>query len=154
MRLLPGLELFLYDRQIEPLLVRGFAEERIHHQNNRPKQNDVNLIFHPSSPSLMDGVMKEISVEVRGIEDFSYSVNGGVLFVTLSMDVESPTGFRIPAAYSLTATDSYFLSQNSTLNEFGIYYVSLFILGNFARYYPDRWMKDVEASSELALVAQ
>lgn len=29
--------------------------------------------------------------------------------------------------------------------------MSLYILGNYARYYPDKWLADVEKSSPLAL---
>jgi hypothetical protein len=40
------------------------------------------------------------------------------------------------------------------LNEFGFIYVALFIAGNYARYYPDRWVSDVENSTPLALAIE
>jgi hypothetical protein len=40
------------------------------------------------------------------------------------------------------------------MNEFGYLYLGLYILGNFARYFPDRWMPDVETGSPLALAAE
>jgi hypothetical protein len=36
-------------------------------------------------------------------------------------------------------------------NEFGYIYLALYILGNYARYYPDKWLADVEKNSPLAL---
>jgi hypothetical protein len=33
-------------------------------------------------------------------------------------------------------------------------YVALYILGNYARYFPDLWMRDVEQSSPLALAVE
>ena len=47
-----------------------------------------------------------------------------------------------------------FLPSKTPLNEFGYLYVGLYILGNYARYFPDRWMTDVEAGSPLALAAE
>ena len=43
---------------------------------------------------------------------------------------------------------------NQPLNEFGFIYVALYIVGNYARYYPDLWMRDVERSSPLSLVIE
>jgi hypothetical protein len=40
------------------------------------------------------------------------------------------------------------------LNEFGYLYVALYIAGNYARYYPDRWIADVEASTPLGLAIE
>jgi hypothetical protein len=43
-----------------------------------------------------------------------------------------------------------FWSEDIGLNEFGCFYVALFILGNYARYFPDRWIHDVERATPLA----
>jgi hypothetical protein len=37
---------------------------------------------------------------------------------------------------------------------FGFIYVALYMVGNYARYLPDLWMRDVERSSPLALVVE
>jgi hypothetical protein len=47
-----------------------------------------------------------------------------------------------------------FFPSGAVLNEFGYLYVGLYILGNYARYYPDRWISDVESGSPLALAAE
>ena len=43
--------------------------------------------------------------------------------------------------------------QSKLGNEFGLIYVSMYILGNYARYFPEKWMFDVETASPLALGA-
>lgn len=40
------------------------------------------------------------------------------------------------------------------MNEFGYIYVALHILGNFARYFPDLWIKSVENSEPIATIAE
>ncbi len=51
-------------------------------------------------------------------------------------------------------TEARFWLRNEPLNEFGFFYVALFIAGNYARYYPDKWLADVEQSSFLALAIE
>jgi hypothetical protein len=50
--------------------------------------------------------------------------------------------------------DCRFWPEAVPLNEFGYLYVALFIAGNYARYYPDRWVLDVENSTPLALATE
>ena len=42
-------------------------------------------------------------------------------------------------------------TNNPTLNEFGFLYVGIHLAGNYARYFPDKWLLDVESSSPLSL---
>jgi hypothetical protein len=58
---------------------------------------------------------------------------------------------EIPPGLSLNTNDVYFWPRERPLNEFGMIYVDLFICGNYARYYPDFWIKDVDTYSTLAL---
>ena len=45
-------------------------------------------------------------------------------------------------------------TRKSLYEEFGLLYVALFICGNYARYYPDFWIRDVETHSPLALAIE
>jgi hypothetical protein len=47
-----------------------------------------------------------------------------------------------------------FWTDRRCLNEFGYYYVALLIAGNYVRYYPDRWLRDVERSTPLAMAIE
>ena len=49
-----------------------------------------------------------------------------------------------PSVTPLTADEIFFWTEDQPLNEFGFYYAALFIVGNYARYYPDYWMKDID----------
>jgi hypothetical protein len=61
-------------------------------------------------------------------------------------------GYSFPMGHQEDLALVNFNTDNDALNEFGLFYISLFILGNYARYYPEEWMADVEKSSELAFV--
>jgi hypothetical protein len=45
-------------------------------------------------------------------------------------------------------------TNNPPLNEFGYFYAGLFMAGNYARYYPDRWLDQIERSTPLALAIE
>ena len=47
-----------------------------------------------------------------------------------------------------------FFASPHPLNEFGLFYVALYIAGNYARYYPDRWLADVDRATPLALAVE
>ena len=61
---------------------------------------------------------------------------------------------RFPSAIQLNVQDVYFETEMPYLNEFGILYIGMFMLGNYVRYFPEQWMHDVERSSPLALAAK
>ena len=44
--------------------------------------------------------------------------------------------------------------KNPPLNEFGYLYSALFLAGNYARYYPDKWLHDVEHNAPLSLAIE
>ena len=47
-----------------------------------------------------------------------------------------------------------FWPSDQPLNEFGYLYVALFIAGNYTRYFPDKWLMDVETSTPLAVAIE
>lgn len=58
-----------------------------------------------------------------------------------------------PIVYS-TSLISYFSTSDWDLGEFGAYYITLFLLGNIVRYYPDIWVPHVEADTEFAQIIE
>jgi hypothetical protein len=50
--------------------------------------------------------------------------------------------------------NTVFYPDHSCLNEFGFIYVALFIAGNYARYYPDFWIHDVEENTQLGMAIE
>jgi hypothetical protein len=61
---------------------------------------------------------------------------------------------HLPISSMWSCDEIRFLDRNIQLNEFGIFYIGLFIIGNYARYYPDMWIKEVEEYSPLAAACE
>ena len=62
--------------------------------------------------------------------------------------------FSAPEAIQIKKDEVWFMHENENLNEFGHIYVCMFIIGNYARYYPEMWMKEIENSTPLFLLSQ
>jgi hypothetical protein len=60
----------------------------------------------------------------------------------------------VPHGSMWTDQEVRFWPGQEPLNEFGYLYVALFIAGNYARYFPDKWLRDVERSTPLALAVE
>lgn len=63
-------------------------------------------------------------------------------------------GLIFPPGMSMDSQNYVFYEDYAPLSGFGMYYVALFIIGNYARYYPDLWMRDIEHSSPLSLLVE
>lgn len=57
----------------------------------------------------------------------------------------------LPHGTALSGEITYFHCIRKALNEFGYFYAALHICGNFARYYPDVWLKHIGQNSDLSI---
>lgn len=112
----------------------------------------ANLIIHPGRAArvqeIADAVVMHPSlVSTLELEEYT---NG----FTLHIPDFDASHLSLPKCCMWNNKEIRFLPKVTSLNEFGYFYVGLYILGNYARYYPDRWMVDVETGSILALAAE
>src|SRR5262249_30363468 len=71
-----------------------------------------------------------------------------------SLRWRGPLDCAIPSGTMWAANEVRWWPTPVPVNEFGYLYAALYIAGNYARYYPDRWLLDVESSSPLALAME
>lgn len=113
-------------------------------------KSSTRIIIHPTSLDLL--------------EAFGNLCKLSPSFVNELRITELPSGYIIewdgnehymclPHSTCVNSEDTYFTCSSENLGEFGYLYLSLHMLGNYARYYPDQWMKHIEACSPLASVA-
>jgi hypothetical protein len=129
-------------------VVRGLIKAELTQATNISK---VTLIVHPCAQSFMDALQSRIEFEQRAIEHFAlHEVDRGLIMVVTG-DEDWKLRFSLPSGASWSSSEIRFMPTTQSLNEFGLFYIALFILGNYARYYPDYWIKDIAANSKLAL---
>jgi hypothetical protein len=143
---LPQMAEFLEIYGITPDLVRGTCTARRASPDAEPI---FSLVIHPTLSHLVDKFKDLVSFAPRGahrliIQDYPTGL-------ALSFPSGPDTPGQIPWAICPDLENTWFATRKESLNEFGLLYVALHIAGNFARYYPDKWLAHIEASSPLAL---
>ncbi|MDN7910147.1 YaaC family protein [Burkholderia cepacia] len=144
---LPQMAEILTTYGIKPKLVRSTCEAMFGAENQDPI---LSIIVHPSLPDAMTDFMNLVRFAPRGLHriEIAEYPSGVHLKIPLTDDVAG----HLPWSICTDVANTWFSSRNEFLNEFGLLYVALHIAGNFARYYPDKWLAHIEVSSPLALV--
>jgi hypothetical protein len=143
---LPQMAEFLEIYGVTPDLVRATCNLR------RANQHDdaiFHMIVHPTAPHLVKGFEELVSFAPRGAHRLLINDYPTGLGLTFPIGADTPGQF--PWAICTNLENTWFATRTESLNEFGLLYVALHIAGNFARYYPDKWLAHIEASSPLAL---
>ncbi len=113
------------------------------------------VTVHPTPEPLLTKMMGSIFVapaSVPGVE-VRELINGSLLQTTDKSPFISGS-VTFPQGTTWARNEVRFCPTARHLNEFGHFYAALFILGNYARYYPDYWIQDINSRSELALFSE
>ncbi len=112
----------------------------------------LSITIQPAPSDLIDqfGTLVKAEAAVVNYVDIREFTSG--YSVNYPLDPNLPRFHSYPEAIMLNTEDTYFSCSDHKLGEFGYIYAALHICGNFARYYPDLWVKHVERSSALSIV--
>ena len=69
-----------------------------------------------------------------------------------SFDDFSRSYASYPDGVQYSADEILFYGDDMGMNEFGFVYIVMFILGNLTRYYPEKWIEEVEASTDMIVL--
>ncbi len=151
---LPGMAQHLEAHGLQPLTLRGRFDR---HDIGPPNQLSVLTVsIHPSN--LTSRFLQNFTLDPGWVDrtNVRETPGGGGVIINITMDAinGAPRHFSIPHSAPWTDQETRFWSSNQPLNEFGYFYVALFIVGNYARYFPDKWLTDVETSTPLAVAIE
>ena len=148
---IPDLLSFLTSLGVESECLRGKISADVHEKQQRVV---LHFTLHPSGKA--DAFLDEMRVPPGLVDRLEYKDYPGGGYISLTTDVASTDqgGLVLPPASATNKEEFRCWMGPQPLNEFGYIYVALFIVGNYARYYPDRWVHDVESSAPLALVTE
>jgi hypothetical protein len=141
---LPQMAELLYGYGVLPQLVRAkcTATSDMHHTNRITQ-----ITVHPGPQHLIDDFANLISLPSSEASKIQvHELPAGLIF-SYPQDVR----LSLPWCVCIDTKTVWLSTRQESLNEFGLLYVGLHIAGNFARYYPDKWLSHIEASSPLAL---
>lgn len=112
-------------------------------------KSSTRIIVHPTSSDLLDAFGNLCKISSNSINTIKITeLPSGYI-----LDWEDNDDYMcLPHSTCINSEDVFFTCSSENLGEFGYLYLSLHMLGNYARYYPDQWVKHIEAYSPLASV--
>ena len=147
---IPGLRTHLANFDVAPLWARCHVMRTVYDEEGR-YETVVN--FHPAAPDILDKIYAKVTATPpESLTHIEYPSGRRYTFKRTNKSddlLEAPNGIHI-------GNDTYmwpYSDDELSLNYFGWLYLASFILGTFARYYPDKWMQDIERSSYVANAA-
>jgi hypothetical protein len=116
-------------------------------------RSTIQIVIHPSP--LNAALIESIRVDPNLVSRIEIIEINTALHITMQSDwVNGGVSMPLPPASTINTEEWRMWTNTPSLNEFGYFYAALFLAGNYARYYPDRWLLDVERSSPLALAIE
>lgn len=147
----PGMMQWLWNHNIASENVRGQIEGKL----SQDGAHIFQLLVHPQEPAIrVKKLQEEIICRPASVDKIRVNEFDAGFSLNVQENLGDQTFVNFPAATMWSCNDIRFLPSKSVLNEFGYLYVGLYILGNYARYHPDKWMVDVEGGTSLALAAE
>jgi hypothetical protein len=120
-------------------------------QTGATGHSTLTMILHPTSIPMLDKFGSLVKVHAGAVNYLDINEFAGGYMVSETLRPDYPGVLIWPHATCLTDEDVFFSCSKHNLGEFGYIYAALHICGNFARYFPDLWLKHIEVSSPLAM---
>lgn len=148
LRHIPSLQQSLISYGFEQALARGRIStfDNFDVDGNRIKGNRKYTI-QPCRDEVRAGVMEKFTFPAQSYEDISivYPPNGLILTIDTLRNLE--LSLSAPEAFSWSKDDVYFVGSGDYLNEFGYFYIGLYIAGMITRYHPTHWIRELQTNS-------
>jgi hypothetical protein len=111
------------------------------------------FLLHPNTQNI--NLVETFRVNPNSVDRVEMiEISSGVQILFNNDWVNGFVGMPVPPAAMINTEEWRMWTNMPALNEFGYFYVALFLAGNYARYFPDKWLQDVETSSPLALAIE
>lgn len=156
-KMLPTMTKILAEIGIRSSLARSYSEIDIHENPSilGRKGSHYSFVLHPCPDTLRDDIIQNMRLDANYLDCITVRGEGrrdGGLIVNINPDEfgYTPRG-TWPDSFPLSKREIWIPEGTPHLNEFGYFYVGLFICGMISRYYPDIWMREIASSSASAL---
>jgi len=132
-------------------LCRGVIEQRC---SLKPDGSTETLsrtfMLHHLTDEAFDDIVSRFRIAARNVPEFRIEPIGTGLAIMWDADMITPglSQFSMPEAFADSKEEILFVGSGDHLNEFGYYYVALYIAGMITRYYPHIWIKEMRSNSK------
>jgi len=145
---LPALHNFCWLHGLRSEMVRSTIRRSY---NSSSMSGTFIMAIHPNHKAVYGDIIEHIffKAELWGRIQFIDQGDSGTIICEYNQDYLPM--FSLPSSANIYQDECFMNMTKTITNEFGYYYIALFICGNYARYYPDYWIVDIERSSDLSL---
>ncbi|WP_441931680.1 YaaC family protein [Neorhizobium galegae] len=145
---IPALQQSLSAYGIKPRLARGRVDISDSFGVNRERiEGKRTFTIHPCAEDIRMSVMERFLFLPRSFEDISIIQPPNGIIIKLDTTRDHSANSSSPEAFAGTKDQMYFVGSGDYLNEFGYYYVCLYIAGMITRYHPTHWIKELATNS-------
>ncbi|WP_423790791.1 YaaC family protein [Microvirga solisilvae] len=146
----PGMLEWLAGQDVNSDVVRAMFNGRVLQDGGLEQQ----LVVHPHRADRIQQFSDDIKIRASDVDRVNITELASAFVLRVQDKSDDRVHMSLPPCAMWTTDEIRFLPSKTSINEFGYIYIGLYILGNYARYFPDRWMVDVESGSPLAMAAE
>lgn len=155
-RHIPGLHSSL-DAPFRSRLVRGHVTDRFRADaNGKFKSIQIDTVLHPGIEENIQGVVDQWKYPPALVPHVTIVPASSGLIFSLKLDAATAAlgyQFKRPEMFLHRTDEAFFVGEGEFLNEFGYFYVGLFILGMIVRYHPQKWMGPVSKGALMTILS-
>jgi hypothetical protein len=122
---------------------------------SQSKKQLLKVIVHPGIPEMVERCLSQFIISreatINQIAILEFPVGVSVEWETNGLQTQVA---EVPYGIAEDSDSTYLSCRREFLNEFGLLYVALHIVGNLARYFPDKWIAHVESTTHLAIAIE
>lgn len=108
---------------------------------------DVSIVVHPAPQDILAEALEGFLFNAYAVERIKYTQFRSGISLKFQYQPSDNLECRFPQAVTWNDSDIRFIPRDVFLNEFGLFYYGLHMLGSYSRYFQDYWMRDVESSN-------
>ena len=147
---LPTMLDFVHSHGVKSFIMRASVTDL--HVNDSV---EIKILVHPCDyPDVLNDFSNKIKIcagDISLVDIREFSVG---FLLTISGSRNSFPNFVIPQGATISKEQVRFFSHDISLNEFGLFYVVIYLAGNYARYFPDLWLRELDSSTPFALAVE
>lgn len=152
MKYIPGMAAYLPTFGCETNLVR--CKLKCYLSGETPRNIRYDVVVQPGNRHRIDDIKNKMYFDPNMVDKIHSIEFPSGFSLDFGYKVNEEYSCDFPEGFSISEEVVYLLGIDPPLNEFGYFYVSLFICGMYARYYPYLWIKDIEKNEDISLAIE
>lgn len=152
LNVIPGIADHMVSIGESPMILKSKFNRTIHE-----KSVSLSVTLQPSNPDVLEKISEGFLFSASAQHGMTIKEIGGGCIINNTIYLDGLQGeegifVRQPSSIQSKKDEIFYFRPGFEINEFGIYYISMYMLSNIVRYYPDIWADSVSKYDDFAYV--